>query len=72
MGSPGKNTGMGCSGLFQGMFLNLGLNSHLLDFLHWQEGSLPLVPTSGKPNLGTYYLQVALKLEVGSLVGLSP
>ena len=63
---------MGCCALFQGMFLTLGLNSHLLGFLHWQEGSLPLGPTSGKLNLGIYYLQLALKLEEGSLVGLSP
>ena len=63
---------MGCRTLFQGMFLNLGLNSHLLDFLHWQEGSLPRVPTSGKPNLGIYYLQLALKLEEGQSCGTEP
>ena len=36
---PGKNTGMGCHSLLQGIFLTQGLNPHLL---HWQAGSLPL------------------------------
>ena len=36
---PGKNTGMGCCFLLQGIFLTWGLNPH---FLHWQVGSLPL------------------------------
>ena len=30
---PGKNTGVGCHFLFQGIFLTQGLNLHLL---HWQ------------------------------------
>ena len=42
--SPGKNTGVGCRGLFQGIFLTQGSNPHLLCLLHWQAGSLPLVP----------------------------
>ena len=40
--SPGKNTGVGCHFLLQGIFLTIGLNSHLLCPLHWQVGSLPL------------------------------
>ena len=44
---PGKNTGVGCHFLLQGIFLTQGLNPHLLCLLHWQMGSLPLVP-SGK------------------------
>ena len=48
MDSPGKNTGVGCHALLQGIFLTKGLNPHLLHVLHWQVGSLPLVP-SGKP-----------------------
>ena len=43
--SPGKNTGVGCHALFQGIFLTQGLNSYLL---YWQAGSLPLAPP-GKP-----------------------
>ena len=44
--SPGKNTGVGCHALLQGIFLTQGLNLCLLRLLHWH--SLPLVPP-GKP-----------------------
>ena len=37
--SPGKNTGVGCHFLLQGIFLTQGSNLHLL---HWQTDSLPL------------------------------
>ena len=36
---PGKNTGVGCHFLLQGIFLTQGSKLHLL---HWQAGSLPL------------------------------
>ena len=36
---PGKNTGVGCHFLFQGIFLTQGLNPRLL---HWQVDYLPL------------------------------
>ena len=39
--SPGKNTGVGCYALLQGISLTQKLNLHLLRFLHWQAGSLP-------------------------------
>ena len=42
--SPGKNTGVGCCALLQGIFLTQGSNLHLLHLLHWQAGSLPLMP----------------------------
>ena len=42
--SPGKNTGVGCHALFQGIFMTQGSNLHLLCLLHWQAGSLPLLP----------------------------
>ena len=48
--SPGKDTGVGCYALLQVIFPTRGLNPHLLCLLHWQVGSLPLVPT-GKPFL---------------------
>ena len=48
--SPGKNIGMGCHALLQGIFLTQGSNSCLLYLLHWQMGSLPRAPT-GKPSL---------------------
>ena len=45
---PGKNTGVGCHFLLQGIFLTQELNPHLLYLLHWQVGFLPLMPP-GKP-----------------------
>ena len=49
-GSPGKNTGVGCHALLQGILLTQGLNPCLLCPLHWQVGSLPLEP-AGKPRV---------------------
>ena len=43
-GSPGKNTGVGCHALLQGIFPTQRSNPHLLCLLYWQTGSLPLVP----------------------------
>ena len=40
--SPGKNTGVGCHVLLQGIFHTQGLNPHLLHLLHCQTSSLPL------------------------------
>ena len=40
--SPGKNTGLGCRFLLQGIFPTQGSNLHLLYLLHWQVDSLPL------------------------------
>ena len=39
-----QNTGMGCHSLLQGIFPTQGLNPCLLWLLHWQAGSLQLVP----------------------------
>ena len=50
--SPGKNTGVDCHFLLQGIFPIQGLNWHLL---HWQVNSLPLSHL-GRPK-GDYYLQ---------------
>ena len=47
--SLGKNAEMGCHFLLQGIFPTQGSNLCLLYLLHWQVGSLPLVPP-GKPN----------------------
>ena len=41
--SPGKNTGVGCCFLLQGVFPTQGLNPHPR-LLYWQAHSLPLVP----------------------------
>ena len=53
--SLGKNTGVGCHALFQGVFPTQVLNPCLLCLLHWQASSLPPAPP-GKP-LKTYYLK---------------
>ena len=47
---PAKNTGVGCHFLLQRIFPTKGSNPCLLCLLHWQTGSLPLVPP-GKPLL---------------------
>ena len=49
--SPGKNTEVGGHALLQGIFPILGLNSHLLWFLHWQADSLPLCHLEALRNL---------------------
>ena len=41
---PGKNIGVGCHFLLQGIFLTQGLKLHLL---HWQADSLPSEPPDG-------------------------
>ena len=49
-GSPGRNTGVGCHALLQGIFLTQGSNLCLSHLLRWQVGSLLLAPR-GKPLL---------------------
>ena len=39
---PGKNTGVGCHFLLQGIFPTQGSNPNLLCLLHWQVDSFPL------------------------------
>ena len=45
---PGKNTGVGCHFLIQGIFPNQGSNLSLLCLLQGQEGSSPLAPPPRK------------------------
>ena len=52
--SPGKNIGMGCHALLQGIFPTQGLNPCLLCLLHWQACSLPLAPPR-KPHVLNRY-----------------
>ena len=47
---PGKNTGVGCHALLQGIFLTQGLNLGVLNLLRWHTSFLPLLP-AGKPAL---------------------
>ena len=42
--SLGKNTGVSCHFLLQGIFPTQGSDAHLQCLLHWQVGSLPLAP----------------------------
>ena len=46
--SLGKNTGVSCHALLQGIFPTGASNPHPLCLLHWQAGYLPLAPP-GKP-----------------------
>ena len=48
----GKNTGMGCHFLLQGIFLTQESNLCLLHLLHYQEGALP------PHNLGSLPIQI--------------
>ena len=72
---PGKNTGVGCRALLQGIFPSQGSNLHLLCLLNWQEGSLPLAPPAAarKPQflLPTPVLLPGKSHERRSLVGSS-
>ena len=43
--SPGKNTGVGCHSLLQGIFPTQWWNPYLLCLLHWQADSLPPEPS---------------------------
>jgi len=51
-GSPGKNSGVGCHALLQGIFPTQRLNLHLFHLLHWQVDSLPLAPRGKLSTLG--------------------
>ena len=46
--SPDKNTGVGFHAFLQGIVLTQGSNPCLLCHLHWQAGSLPIMPPTGK------------------------
>ena len=49
--SSGKNIGVGCCALLQGIFLTQEWDLSLLHLLHWQEDSLPLLHKKLKNNL---------------------
>ena len=44
LNSPGRNTGVGCHSLLQGIFPAQGTNPCLFCVLHWPVGFLPLEP----------------------------
>ena len=52
--SPGKNTGVGCHALLQGIFPTQGSNPRLSRLQPWQAAPFPLAPP-GKPNYRASY-----------------
>ena len=60
--SPGKNTGVGCHALLQGIFPTQGIK-HLLCLLHWQADSSPPAPPV-KPLASTIKCQTTFKPRV--------
>ena len=66
--SPGKNTGVGCHALLQGIFPTQGLNPSLSQLLHLQADSLPLAPP-GKPLSNAYYSSEKKKASKALLTG---
>ena len=58
--SPGKNTAVGCQVLLQGIFPTQVSNPGLLCLLHWQAGSLPLVPPGSLRDTYTHLISRAL------------
>ena len=58
---PGKNTGMGCHALLQGIFPTQGSNPCFLHVLHRQVGSLPLAPP-GKSRICIAFLKISYPL----------
>ena len=61
---PGKNTGVACQFLLQGIFPAQGSNPHLLSLLHWQVDSLPL------SHLGSPYSTIVVVVQSPSRVQL--
>ena len=53
---PGKNTGVGCLFLLQGILWTQGLKLNLLHLLHWQVDSLPLRHMGSPLNTYKYFV----------------
>ena len=60
--SPGKNTGVGCHALLQGIFLTQGLNLSLLRLLHW--AGLLFTTSAGEAHWNTLQNSI-LSIELG-------
>ena len=63
---PGKNTGVGCHFLLQGIFPTQESNQHLLHLLHWQADTFSTVP-AGNIHIhifhNMYLYQIIIKFE---------
>ena len=57
---PGKNTGVGCRSLLQGIFPTQGSNPHLLYLLNWQAGYLPLCHLGSPMATWKSYIEIRL------------
>ena len=55
---PGKNTGVGCYFLLQGIFLTQGSNLHLL---YWQADTLSLCHLESLENMGLGFKKAGLR-----------
>ena len=63
-GCPGRNTGVGCHALLQGIFPTQGSNACFFCFLHWEGGPLPLSTTWLTPVYKDHYKEI-LELWAG-------
>ena len=63
LGSPRKNTGVGCHFLLQGIFSAQGSNPCLLCLLHQQVDSLPLASPVKPPKFCTRYFYIISLFE---------
>ena len=61
---PGKNTGVGCPFLLQGIFLSQGLKLCLLCLLRWQADSLPLCHLEAPINISTPVIKQIVALFI--------
>ena len=61
MGFHSKSTGVGSHAFLQGIFPTQGSNPRLLSLLHWQAGSLLLLPLGKYKNqvLAVYYIALS-------------
>ena len=58
-----ENSGVGCHHLLQKIFPTQGLDPHFLCLLHWQVGSLPLVPP-GKPIGADLAIAIIIDIDI--------
>ena len=63
---PGKNTGVSCHFLLQGIFPTQGSNSSLLHFLHWPGDSSPL--SCLRSPLAIYFIHGSISLPPSSSI----
>ena len=67
---PGKNTGVDCHFLFQGIFLTEGSNLYLLSLLYWQADSLSLCHLGSPKSLDCFSVLLCHFLQRSTLLRL--